>query len=448
MGADQLQGILVPALMALPILQTSNPVRLAATQRGALSPALPVGSRLNKASNLQFAFGNFPRVLLLFTILLPSPGCHRKSTPEIIYVGHVASFRGPDKLSGDHARQGILLALEEAQGADGTIGENRRVEVIHVDSEGDLKSVEPKTVRLVAVNHVVALLGGTDWAYTEAMIPVAQSNEIPLLATGGLPGRAPLAYVFHTGLSPERQAEVLADFAYNRHAPPIKKMAVLVDGVDKGPSSFLAGKFTREFLKKEGNSLAGEWTYKEYRKGVSGTESEWSFKSAEDLKDIMEQARSRHPDGVLWVGSPGDLTRLRKAGLDEKLPLFFAGEDGSEAVLRGISAGQPIFAVTGFALAQNEMRNDFATRYEKSFHEPPDVHAAFAYENMKILLDVLGRVSSPKGVKIQEALESLTDFPVLGGKVTFHKDHHWAEAQAFVVRLQDGRVNVEARSQR
>src|SRR5438876_749401 len=73
MGADQLQGILVPALMAFPILQTSNPVRLAATQRGALSPALPVGSRLNKTSNLRFSFGNFPRVLLLFTILLPCP---------------------------------------------------------------------------------------------------------------------------------------------------------------------------------------------------------------------------------------------------------------------------------------------------------------------------------------------------------------------------------------
>ena len=77
-------------------------------------------------------------------------------------------------------------------------------------------------------------------------------------------------------------------------------------GRRSGPSSFLAGKFTREFLKKEGNSLAWEWTYKEYRKGVGGTESEWNFKSAEDLKDIMEQARSRHPDGILWVGSPGD----------------------------------------------------------------------------------------------------------------------------------------------
>jgi len=382
-------------------------------------------------------------VLFTFIFLISLSGCHRKSAPEIIYVGHVAAFRGPDKFNGEQARQGILLALEEAQGSEDTIGENRRVEVIHVDSEGDVKSVEPKTVRLVAVNHVAALLGGTDWAYGEAMIPVAQSNEIPLLVTGGLPGRSTQAYAFHTGLSPDRQAEALADFASNHHAPPIKKMAVLVDGVDKGPSSFLAGKVMREFLKKEGNSLAGEWTYKEYRKGAAGTEGEWSFKSAEDLKDIVEQVRGRHPEGILLVGSPGDLARLRKAGLDEKLPLFFAGEDGSEGVLRGISSGQPVFLATGFALDQNEKQKDFATRYEKRFHEPPDVHAAFAYENMKILLDVMGRVSSAKGVKIQEALESLTDFPTLSGDVTFDKDHHWADCQAFVVRVQDGRVKVE-----
>jgi branched-chain amino acid transport system substrate-binding protein len=391
----------------------------------------------------RLAFCNLGWFFLAVLVLSSSSGCHRKSAPEIVYIGHVASFRGPDKFSGDHARQGILLALEEAQGTEDTIGENRRVEVINVDSEGDLKSVEPKTVRLVAVNHVAALLGGTDWAYAEAMIPVAQSNEIPLLVTGGLSGRSTPAYVFHTGLSPDRQAEALADFACNHHAPPIKKMAVLVDGVDKGPSSFLAGKFTREFLKKEGNSLAGEWTYKEYHKGAGGAESEWSFKSAEELNDIVEQVRSRHPDGILMVGSPGDLARLRKAGLDEKLPLFFAGENGSEGVLRGISSGQTVFLATGFVLDQNEKQNEFASRYEKRFHEPPDVHAAFAYENMKILLDVLTRVSSPKGAKIQEALENLKEFPALSGTVSFDKDHHWADCEAFVVRLQDGRVKVE-----
>src|SRR5207244_1149396 len=194
-------------------------------------------------------------------------------------VGHVASFRGPDKLSGEHARQGILFALEEAQGSEGTINENKRVEVIHVDTGGDLKAVEPAAVRLVAVNRVVALLGGTDWAQVEAMIPVAQSNEVPLVASGGLPGRSSSDYFFRTGLSQDRQAEVLADFAVNRHSPTIKKIAALVDGIDKGPSSFLAGKFMREFLKREGNLMAGEWTSKEDRTDAKTSEAEWAFKT-------------------------------------------------------------------------------------------------------------------------------------------------------------------------
>ena len=137
--------------------------------------------------NLPFAICHFFGVFFTSILLIASSGCHRKSAPEIIYVGHVASFRGPDKLNGEHARQGILLALEEAQGSEGTINENKRVEVIHVDTGGDLKAVEPAAVRLVAVNRVVALLGGTDWAQVEAMIPVAQSNEVPLIASGGLP---------------------------------------------------------------------------------------------------------------------------------------------------------------------------------------------------------------------------------------------------------------------
>src|SRR4029077_16794174 len=114
--------------------------------------------------NLQFAICNYCCWLSASILLLSSSGCHRKSVPEIVYVGHVASFRGPDKLSGEHARQGILLALEEAQGTEGAVSENKRIEVIHVDTGGDLKAVEPAAVRLVAVNRVVALVAGTDWA--------------------------------------------------------------------------------------------------------------------------------------------------------------------------------------------------------------------------------------------------------------------------------------------
>jgi branched-chain amino acid transport system substrate-binding protein len=400
-------------------------------------------SRQFAICHLAFAICHFFCFCLAPVLLLSSSGCHRKSTPEIVYVGHVASFRGPDKLSGEHARQGIVLALEEAQGTEGTINENKRVEVIHVDTGGDFKAVEPAAVRLVAVNRVVALVAGTDWAQVEAMISVAQSNEVPLIASGGLPDRSLSDYFFRTGLSPDRQAQALANFAVNRHSPPIKKMALLVDGIDKGPSSFLAGKFRREFLKREGNVLAGEWTYKEFRKDAKASDAEWGFKSLEELKEIVEQIRNRHPDAIFLAGAPSDLSRLLKAGLDDKLPLFFAGEEGSERALLGNSAGRPIFLATGFALDQNEPQKTFATQYEKRFAEPPDVHAALAYENMRILLEALQHTSSFKGSKIKEALESLTNFPTLTGKVSFDKEHHEADSPAFVVRLQDGRVKVE-----
>jgi branched-chain amino acid transport system substrate-binding protein len=381
------------------------------------------------------------RFLLLALGLLSLAGCHRKSSPEIVYVGHVAAFRGPDKLSGEHARQGIALALEEAEGADGTIND-RRIEVIHVDSGGDVKAVEPAAVRLAAVNKVVALLGGTSWAQAEPMTPVAQSNEIPLIISCGLPGQAAADYVFHTGLSPEQQAEELAKFA-SRFKPPLKKIAILIDGIDKSPSSFLAGKFTREFL-KDGKSLAGEWTYKEYRRDGKNSESAWEFKNTDDLKEIMGLLKKRGPDAVFLAGAASDLARLRKAGLDEKLPLFFAGEEGSDGILRSQGGSQPIFAVTGFVVDQNERQKAFAAKYESKFHEPPDAYAAFAYENTRILLEAMSHVSSFKGSKIKEALESLSDFPTLMGTVSFSKDRHWAASSAYVIRIQDGKITVES----
>ncbi|HEV3145962.1 MAG TPA: hypothetical protein VGZ47_18900, partial [Gemmataceae bacterium] len=57
---------------------------------------------------LRFANGNCLSLWFAFFGFLAISGCHRKS-PEVVSIGHVASFRGPAKLSGDHAKQGIQL---------------------------------------------------------------------------------------------------------------------------------------------------------------------------------------------------------------------------------------------------------------------------------------------------------------------------------------------------
>jgi len=419
MGANQFEGISLPPLITHASAMLSE-------------SCLPMAK-----SHWQFFC-----VLLAFIVGTSVPGCHRKSRPEIIYVGHVASFQGPDKLSGEHARQGIQMALEEAEGAEGTIND-RRVEVIHVDCKGDLKAVEPATVRLVVVNRVVALLGGIDGVTTATMEGIAHNYEIPLITTGGMPGGKSNDYVFNTGLSPERFADALAEFASKRHSPPISKVAILADNRDQGWSNFMAGKIARTF-KTERSALVGEWTYGEHRKGSGASEKEWEFRNSEDLKEALEQMKNRNPEAIFLVGFDSDLPRLRKDGLDAKLPVFLAGV-GTPHQLPGDLSNHPIYWVTPCALPadkKNKEQKDFVARYECRFNEPPDSAAALAYDNTRILIDSLKRASSPKGAAIKQAIEDLKDFQSLTGAITFTKQDHWPDRPAFVVRIQEGKSEV------
>jgi branched-chain amino acid transport system substrate-binding protein len=382
---------------------------------------------------LGFAKGNPCWFLVAFLGLSLFSGCQRKST-DVISIGHVASFRGPEKISGEHAKQGIELAL---QGDTGKI-DDRHIQVIHVDSGGDVKAAEAASVRLAVVNRVIAFLAGTDNVQSSAMEAIARNNEIPLVTSASQPGQVPSDFVFRTGLSPEAQAKKLAEFAGRQQAPPIKKVVVLVDGTDKGLTSFLADQFAKEFFNKKDRSLTGQWTYRKYRKGQAGSEGEWELKNSDELKEINDQIRKSKPDAILLAGVASDLAHLRKAGLDESLPVFFAGDEGSEHILQMAGGHQPVYLVTAFALTGEALQKDFVTQYEKQFHGPPDVHAALAYDNTRILIDALKRASSPKAVKIKEALEELRNFQTLTGKASFSKESHWLDREALLVKVQDG----------
>jgi ABC-type branched-subunit amino acid transport system substrate-binding protein len=102
-----------------------------------------------------------------------------------IYLGHVASFTGKSKPQGEHARQGILLAVEQVNRNDNGI-EGRRVAVLHVDDRGDVNTAQADTVRLATLNKVAALLGGPDAALAEQTGRAAQTYGVAVVTSAGL----------------------------------------------------------------------------------------------------------------------------------------------------------------------------------------------------------------------------------------------------------------------
>ena len=88
-------------------------------------------------------------------------GCNRTGQGEPIFIGHLAPLQDPDKISFEHARQGMSLAIEELGRPHGN-APGRQIVVLNVNADEDLEQLQASAVRLLTVNRAVALIGGQD----------------------------------------------------------------------------------------------------------------------------------------------------------------------------------------------------------------------------------------------------------------------------------------------
>ena len=146
--------------------------------------------------------------LLLLLLTLAMLGCTNRSSSGSIWCGHVANLTGSEKKAGDAAGRGIRLAVEEIN-KDTDASDEAKWKVIHSDARGNLEAIEAEAIRLVSVNRVSFLLGGTTTEEVERLDRAGVTVLTPL----GQHSRTMSDGVFCLGLSPTRQGKALAKFA-------------------------------------------------------------------------------------------------------------------------------------------------------------------------------------------------------------------------------------------
>jgi branched-chain amino acid transport system substrate-binding protein len=325
--------------------------------------------------------------------VLALAGCARKSPPEPILVGHVAS---PG--SGENARRGIQLAVKEANEAENLIA-GRRVMVLHPVVGGDSAALAHVAARLISVNKVAALLGATNAAEAEALGRAAQPSGVPVVTLTDLPRSRLGENVFAAELAPADRGQVLARFA----AEELKadRVAAIVGPGDENAD--LAAAFTRQFTRDDAGRRADRWSLD--REAGAGS--------------LVEQVRHARPKGILIAGSSADLAELRSAlqaaGLD--LPLLFAGPARERTALAADrDAGSGVYLATLHPADGDVKRQQFPERYEKEFGAVPDAEARLAYDAARVLFGAMRRADGAHKDKLREEL-----------------------AKAFVVCLEEGR---------
>jgi branched-chain amino acid transport system substrate-binding protein len=345
-------------------------------------------------------------------------GCSHSGPTETLWLGHVAPMSGPEKIEGDHARQGIRIAVGEVN-QDPVLG--KKIAVRHADA----RSAEAEAVRLASANRVVALLGGTDSIQAEQLARGAESAGVPILLQAALPSGSPGENVFSCAVSLARRGQVLGKFAAQEKKAG--KVALFVDE-RLSAASPVAEAFRRELP-------------------ADGTQR-LDYKNAEDFARLVQQAAGAKSAALLYIGSVRDWPRFH-AEVRKALPaamVFYGGEESHlPELLADPATGEGVYLATCYvASADTAANQEFVAAYREQYHEPPDVNAALAYDGARLICQVLRKAGTSNSARLREALPQVQEFSSLTGALAFGKDHH-AQRPVFVVRIKKGEIAVEKR---
>jgi ABC-type branched-subunit amino acid transport system substrate-binding protein len=296
-------------------------------------------------------------------------------------------------------------------------GPGRPFNLIHSDTHGKLEAFEAEANRLAAINHVAFLLGGTTAEEVERL-DRAHLNVVTACAARP---RGVSDGVWFTGIAAAQQGKVLARFTLHE----LKADSVLLVEDDRLElAREIAEAFAREFplAKTDGKKP----TLRRLRFGKD-------TKAGDLAKAVQDRLQQDSGHVVVFAGRADGLSELGSL----TLPVVFAGEDnGGKALANQKALVEELYCLTAFMANDDAPRaKEFAARYHSAFGEEADVHAALAYESLKLLYEAMARTKDALTLqRMRKELGQLKEYNGLTGVLSFSEDRQLSRP-AFVVRI-------------
>jgi branched-chain amino acid transport system substrate-binding protein len=337
------------------------------------------------------------RFFLLSLAVLVCAGCRNPSQPPPLVIGHVASLTG-DGAAGKQAERGIKLALEELGAKASEKLNDRPLVVRHVDAAGSLDVLEAAAARLVSVNGAIGLLGGTSPEEAARL----DRARVPVLSSAGSRPGGIGDLVFTTGLSTARQGEVLSRYFAGEGGD----VALIVDG---SSTASQAG----------GEAFKTSWT--EVAKKDAGRLHEFVLADKDDRAKLLGRVAEVKPKTVVFAGAADALLALKRQWKGSEARWAYIGPEGA---LGGAEAAKVLVAAS-FALDRESAKiEEFVKKYRGKFGEEPTVHAALAYDNLRLFVAALQEGQSRAPEKLRDELLKIKDFAGVTGPLSFDGQHH------------------------
>ncbi len=337
--------------------------------------------------------------LLASVLLLGVPGAVLSQAPSI-KVGVLAPLSGFAAADGKSVLTGTEIALEEINARGGLLG--RRVELVVYDDQADPKQAVSFARRLVELDRVSFIVGGSYSGASLAAAPVANEAGVLFLAayavhpdvTRGKP------FAFRMGLLGPVQGRVGAQLVQDLG---LKRVAILTIQNDFGRS--LEAGF-REHAARVGLELVFGELY------PPGTQN---------FTPVLARIRASGAEGLYASGyyaEAANLVRQAKA-LGLRIPVI--GQEGYDSPkfleLAGPAAEGVLLTTTLDRDSRSPEVQDFLKKYRVKAGIPADMVAASGYSALKVLAAAIQKAGRLEPSAVAWTLKSMANLDTAVGHI-------------------------------
>ncbi|HEX7155272.1 MAG TPA: ABC transporter substrate-binding protein [Thermoanaerobaculia bacterium] len=348
-----------------------------------------------------------------------------------ILIGEYGSLSGSEATFGQSTHNGIMMAVDEINGAGGVNG--RKLKVLTEDDQSKAEEAANAVTKLIAQNSVVAVLGEVASSNSLAAAPICQNNKVPMITPASTnPAVTEKGdYIFRMCFIDPYQGEAMANYLTKDHQPKITKAAILVD-VKSDYSTGLASFFERTFVANGGRIVSKA----SYSKGDS------------DFRSQLTTIKAAAPEVIFVPGYYNDIGQIATQARDLGITVPLAGGDGWESPklieIGGKNLEGCFYSNHYHAEDPTPAVANFVTKYRERFGQTPDSLAALGYDAARVLADSIKRAGSTDGAKLRDAIAATKDFAGVTGNITLGPDRNPVGKKLAILEVRNGQLALKA----
>ena len=353
-----------------------------------------------------------------------APAAPAAAEAQVVNIGFAAPLTGPQAHYGEEYKNGVTLAVEDANAENPTIdGKPVKFQLQAEDDQAD-----PKTATQVAQKFVDAKINGIIGHFNSGTaIPASKIYNdagIPMIAMATAPQFTQQGFntTFRSMTSDTQQGAVMGKFVVEKLGA--KKIAIIDDRTAYGQG--LADEFEKSVKAAGGEIIKREFTNDK----------------ATDFTAILTTIKGAGPDIIFYGGADAQSApmakQLKRLGITAPLVSGEMTKTPTFLKLAGAESEGTIASLAGLPLEQMPKGNDYATRYKARFNQDVATYSPYGYDATRIMIEAMKKANSADPAKYLPELAKTEYAGVTAASISYDEKGDLKNGTVTVYKVEGG----------